>query len=726
MSSGPRYTLEMSKSNSLVALPIFQASLSASQSPSYIFSSHNGTRVVFIQDNIIRWCNSLTESSYQSLDFSRHLILDDTFRVISSASGDLLGFFNVQEIFVMEVPWGYNNIEDASVQDALQLFHYSVGQVENGSRSLIKKVLFHPKSYHDSCIVVLKEDDTITMFDILNQQHKPIVLNKRSNSFGLDARVNDITDLAFSRDGLTLYCLNTTEGGDVFAFYPLLPPVLLLGEKDLGWILNKSLVMYESLDSTTDITVKRNIIKQLQLVSKLHENLDSQLGKVEIDEEYRLVKMQGPFTINPFPDELYEYTAANITTIPIDNMQNEIVCVGFDDGSLNLLFQDLEMSMSWDVDNYVHNNSLVLIERIKIQETDIKSLRTLPEEFGKLYVFSENSVHQLDSTNWSAILSRCIEESDLNALGEVKFESKLKNIVTIEHPSNLAYISWNDTSNLVLTARGKLTFQNISNDKELETTKFDANNKSDRIDAGKHYEMSFTQPINEILSLNESFQKACINPCEKIIPPAYRQMPLKNEASENQLEIFTGISKEFLQKIIKAQSLGISIYNRIQEQQFELTRQLQATSKIISKDADLQEKLGAQNKKWDAQVSRQVKLMERFKKLTENLSQIAESKKLREKNINRGEMKWFKEIRNQILQFNNFVRSQKSLQQDLSYMKKELTRIEAETIKTDEKTQNEWDELRKMLEEDSKIIKECNEELMHVSQQLTTNTQPKN
>ncbi|CAI4886679.1 CLL_collapsed_G0029410.mRNA.1.CDS.1 [Saccharomyces cerevisiae] len=64
------------------------------------------------------------------------------------------------------------------------------------------------------------------------------------------------------------------------------------------------------------------------------------------------------------------------------------------------------------------------------------------------------------------------------------------------------------------------------------------------------------------------------------------------------------------------------------------------------------------------------------------------------------------------------VHSQKSLQQDLSNLKSELTRIEAETIKVDKKSQNEWDELRKMLEIDSKIIKECNEELLQVSQNL--------
>lgn len=82
----------MSQSSRLSALPIFQASLSASQSPRYIFSSQNGTRIVFIQDNIIRWYNVLTDSLYHSLNFSRHLVLDDTFHVISSTSGDLLCF----------------------------------------------------------------------------------------------------------------------------------------------------------------------------------------------------------------------------------------------------------------------------------------------------------------------------------------------------------------------------------------------------------------------------------------------------------------------------------------------------------------------------------------------------------------------------------------------------------------------------------------------------------
>lgn len=718
----------MPQSDSLAALPIFQASLSANQSPRYIFSSHNGTRLVVIQDDIIRWCSLLTDPSYHSLNFSRHLVLDDTFHAISSASGDLLCFYSDQEIFVMEIPWGYLNLGDVSIQDAFQVFHYSVDELELGSNSPIKKVLFHPKSYNDSCIVVLKNDDTITMFDILNQQEAPIILNKRNSSFGLDARVNDITDFAFSKDGLTLYCLNTTEGGDIFAFYPFLPSVLSLSEKDLGWILNKSLVMYESLNATTDYKVKRNITKQLQFVSKLHKNWDSKLAKVQIEDEYRLVKMQGPFTINPFPNELYDYTASKITTIPIDSKQNEIVCVSFDDGSLIILFQDLEMSMSWDVDNYVYNNSLILIERIKLQQKEMKSLTALPDQLGKLYVTFESSVHQLDCTSWTSVLSKCIDESDLNALADVKFVSKFEDIATIHQLSNFAYINWNDKSSLALISKEKLTIQNISNHKKEQSlnapAELDTNVNSDKSDTGKRgYEISFTQPINEILSLNESFQKVCLSPCERIIPPADRQLPLKNEANENQLEIFTDISKEFLRKIIKAQSLGVSIYNRIHEQQFELTRQLQSTSKIIAKDEILRKKLEAQTEKWNSQSSRQAELMTRFGKLTENLSKVAESDKFKEQNISHGEMEWFKEIRNQILQFNGFVHSQKSIQQDLSYLKRELIRIESETINADKKSQNEWDELRKMLEVDSKIIKECNEELVHVSQQLTTKTQ---
>ncbi|CAI4034359.1 hypothetical protein SMKI_10G1470 [Saccharomyces mikatae IFO 1815] len=713
----------MSQSKSLASLPIFQASLSASQSPRYIFTSQNGTRIVFIQDNIIRWYNVLTDPCYHSLSLSRHLVLDDTFHVISSTSGDLLCFFNDQEIFVMEVPWGYSNVENISIQDAFQVFHYSVDETELGPKSLIKKVLFHPKSYHDSCIVVLKENDTIIMFDILNQQEKPIILNKPNNSFGLDARLNDITDLVFSKDGLTLYCLNTTEGGDIFAFYPFLPSALLLNENDLSWILNKSLVMYESLDPTTDVTVKRNIIKQLQFVSKLHENWDSKLNKVDIDSEYRLVKVQGPFTINPFPNELYDYTAKNIATISIDNQQNEIFCISFDDGSLILLLKDLEMSMSWDVGNYVYNDSLVLIERVKMQK-EIESLITLPEQMGKLYVFSKNFVYQVNSTSWTSTISKCINESDLNPLGDLKFESKIENIATVEGMPNLAHIYWNNTSNLALASNKELTFQTVSVDQKMQSTETETDIGTEESGLAKcRYELRFTQPLSEILTLNENFQRACISPCEQIIPSTDRQIPLKNEASENQLEIFTDVSKEFLQKIAKAQSLGVSIYNRIHEQQLELTRQLQSTCKIISKDVDLRKKFEAQNKKWDAQIIRQSKLMERFSKLTENLSEISKSNKFKEKNISNAEMEWFKEIRNQILQFNCYVHSQKSLQQDLSYLKRELTRIETETIQVDKKSQSEWNELRKMLEIDSKIIKECNEELQHASQQLTTKTQ---
>lgn len=681
--------------------PIFRPSLTAqSGSDRFFLTTSDGGRAVVVQDSCIRWCN-VSEPGYHSMTLER--AFKDVKHVVMSKSGEFLCLYNDIELRIIEVPWAYTEV--SSMANAFQLFRF----VSDEAR--IKQVLFHPLAYQQETVVILKDDDSIT---IMNWQDfgdsKPDVLNLSNGTYSLDSSITDVESITFSQDGLTLYVLSVSEGADIYAFYPCLAPRMQFDKQGLDRLMYKSLIQYDVLNVGTDSEVKRNTIKQLKFVSGLHKQQNSQ-RIFEIPEAQRQVRGQGPFTIAPFPKQIYSSTGTGIASLPI-NDQNELLIMSLDDGNIAILLQDLDVTMNWDSARYNYNNSFALVELITLGSHEVQQTVVGDHKYGQFSAITPEGVFSIDTSKWSGVMASCLTESDLRPLAETKLESEVTFTELKGTPKSVAW--WNTTPQSVV----KVSNREVKSKQVSEgVSKQDDGITGSRQEPEK-YNAHYSQPIAEIMQLNKKFQLESSKAPSKVIPPRERQKPLKNEASEIQLDLLTEASKDFVSKIAVGQTLGVTLHNRIYEQQLNLTHQLKASGELMEKQQTILTHLHSQSLRSDAVHARHSTLMSRFNKFKDNLGQIQNSQRFKDLEISKEEVEWFKEIRKQVLTFNRDVHNQKRLQDQLIHLKQEMNRIAQATGDQNSQARDEWHELRHMLEEDTLILQDCNNQLKSASRQV--------
>ncbi|CCF55610.1 hypothetical protein KAFR_0A01720 [Kazachstania africana CBS 2517] len=693
--------------------PIFKTSLSSS----LLNSERSFSLPILAQDssiykkNQLRW-GSVASSQYHSLPL---LFFDDSAyeNVIISNSGQFLCLYDKKSLSLIEIPWGY----DGAVTSIKSSFQRVFRDVNKSSD--IKKILFHPKAADDGCVVILFENDVICLFDL--RKSEKLFLNKTANKLGIETRVTDIEDMEFSQDGLTLYMLSVTDGGDIYAFYPCLPPKLSLKKSVLEDLFNKSRILYDSLDSTVSIEVRKNVLKQIKFIASLRDSSSDETKNscLEISNDFRQVKAQGPFTVAPYPEKLYEATAKEIYTLDIGN-NNELFAITFDNGTVTLLLKDLELSMSWNADNYVYNNSFVLIESVEMGPESIKLLKS-SSLTGQMFISqNHSSVRKIDTTAWSFKVSKCITNSDLTSLIDVDFKSKISDLDIKENVDCYGVWSLRGERGILFVSNSSVISRTLPESDSSFVIKLDEMSRSKNIEdpVTKKYEVSFTQPISEIMNLNDSFQRICRHPFKKIISPEERQTVLSNDSNETQLATLTEISNDLVSNIVEGQSLGLVLRNRLYEQQYELTKQLKESIQLIEKQSLLKSSYDDKMVRWNKNLKKQDELIQRFNALNGNLAKIHESKEISKTPISEKEVEWFKEVRNQILKFNDFVHVHRNMQEQINFLRKGLSRIESKVGQRSSHLTSEWAEFKKILETDTNIIKECNEELTKAHTQL--------
>lgn len=680
--------------------PIFQnISVGKESCPKKLLTTHDGCRVVVIQGDTIRLCSS-GDSQYQIIECGINTVTGAAL----NNSGTLLCAYNETELQVIVLPSPFVS----SHGGILKPHTYNITV-----KSPIKQVQWHPRGKLDSVPVVLHKDDTIAMYELYNEdfQQPTAVLNTMQNQLGVTSHVTDVESMCFSKDGLTLYLLNSSEGGDVYALYPFLPSVLVIPEQHLETCFYKSCINYENLSSDDSPIVKRNVIKQLQFVSRLHKQYKSEtVDKARngdlvfnIQESYRDAKIQGPFTINPFAEKLYSATAIQITTMPIDEF-NELILVYFDNGTVLQCFQDLDLRMCWGEIDSSSNNSLVVLEFLDVPSGQIICLT--PHKFAVLGPKS----FVVDSSEWTKALSECIISSNLEVLSQINIKSTIT-------PVNGAFTQaglWESNGEKQLIFMSDKSVKSITLPGSTKTK--DAVSKTVQPVTGVKYKPVFSQPIGEILLLNKKFQSECSRATQTVIPPHLMDLPLQNDSNEDQLALLTDISKEIFSKIIQGQTLGLLIHNRLFEQRYELTRQLEHSSEILHKAKCLQERYPDQNSKWEHVFKKQENIDSRFEKLQSRLNEISSSGKLKDLTISQREMEWFKEIKSQVSLFNKFVMQQQDVKEQLEFVQSELKTAGERRVSKEDVF--DWAELQELLSVDSKIIKECNEGLVEAAKEL--------
>lgn len=666
----------------------------------YVFTTHNGTRFVQLETltKFVRWA-FINDDGYNSMPVDIPEDISDVIDVIVSNNSKFIALYTNVDIYLIEIPWSYKDVCD--MKSAFQKKISNINSMSN-----IKKVLFHPKAANDTCLVVLFQDDSIWLYDL--ETGNKTVVNEDTGRLGLGGKVTSITDMAFSNDGLTLYLLSVSGGGDVYALYPCLPSRLSISDNEIQTLISKSVILYNSIDKDTKPEIKRNIIKQVQFAAQLDikKRDGSHKDGVDIEDDYRYVKIQGPFTIAPYPNKLYDTTSKEISVVDI-GQGNELLAMIFDDNTLLFLFKDLELSMVWDSSDFYYNNSLVLIEDLQLTTKDNCKIIKSFMKMGNILIKDSRNVFLVDTTSWSSLVSDCITKQDMTSLTNVAFNSNVTPLKWNDRFLSAGVWNFNGTEGLLVSSPLNIYVKNLSTKTNLYIPKENITKEEvEKNNSKPNYSVSFSQPTSEIMELTRRYIEECKDPFPDIIEPKIRQEVLFNDSNEKQLEIMTKLSGDVIKKIIKGQSLGITLHSRILEQQYELTKQLKHAQDLISRQTVIEDLNRQQSLRWNEKLEKQVKLIDRFKKLNEKLSVIESNDKFKDLVISNEELNWFKEIRNQAIKFNDFVHEQKNVQEDLDFIKKELVLIQSKSQAFETKAQNEWESLRQMLKEDSILIKQ--------------------
>ncbi|QLG72141.1 hypothetical protein HG535_0C04950 [Zygotorulaspora mrakii] len=682
--------------------------LNQSNSERFFLTANRGSLCVLYQESILRWC-LVSEDSYRFMQLKP--AIESVKGAVLSKSGNFICLYSEVEIRIVEIPWSYT--DPSSMASVFQRYRYINKKEEYG----LKQVLFHGLAAQDNTIIVLRSDDSISLLN-WQRDNDTIVLNRHYRALGLDAVVSDVSSITLSEDCLTLYAVNTSEGGDIYAFYPCLPSKLNISKKDLKFLLNKSLVQYEGLNVNSKADNKTNTIKQLHFVSAMQKN-SATVGNekedllIEVPEGRRQTRDQGPFTISPFPNKLYDCTFHEISTLPISK-ELDLLVLTMDNGYVAILYNDLEITMNWEFTNYDHNNSFVLVEIIKLDKPGKLSIPA--GQYGKFAVSTDTGAYLIDTAKWSEKMATCLVDSDLQLIGEITFKSDIKFIDSLSHITSISFCSMLETDSLIFVSNQSVAVTPL----EPNILKLPKSNHNQKTDSSNAYKIHFTQPIDEIMALNQIFQQDIKKSPSVVVDPKTRQQPLENDTNEIQLTALTEVSKDLMTGISRGQALGLVLHNRLREQQYELTCQLKMGNEILEKQdviADTYERQLSSKKKISV---KQNSLIERLNGMKKRITEIERSSSYQNSKISKKEMEWFKEIRNQVLNFNQYVHTQRKLQEQLQYVSKEL-KLQPNEV-TLEQPLDDWDELRKVLDEDTKILKECNAQIRQASTEIHNNT----
>ncbi|AET40670.1 linker nucleoporin NUP82 Ecym_6290 [Eremothecium cymbalariae DBVPG len=659
--------------------PIFQVPPFRTLSKLHVHVCKNATQIVTCFDKNLRYAR-VTEHTFKS----KHLDIKHSEHSILNNSGTLIAFY------------GSNDVELFDMDGKKSCLRVELG---------IKQVLWHPLAYLDSCLVVLTKENTIELYELAkaNFMYPTVVLNEKLPQLGISSHVSEICSMAFSPDGLTLYLLSLEEGGDVYALHPLLPSRLRIKRSFWESQWYKATALYESIDKDTPNEKKIAMIEHFDFVSKIYKMIDkdSEFFDVNIPEHKRMVTPRGPFSIYGFPEELYNTTATKLITLPVNDEGAYVLILSFDDGTILSLFPDIELLMSWS--RSLNNAcSFVLIEKFRAGG-EIFAIES------GVAILEKNNAHIVRFPYLKA-LGECIKEGDIAPMVDVKLTSDITPLAGSYH----TVVTWNEPSTKGILFIGNSVIRSIPDDVGLSSFK---PRVDPAISQNGKYTVCFPSTMEELLKTNKALQHTLRQPLP-LVPLEQKNVPLNSEFNEHQLATLTKISTEVMDRIILAQSLGYLMYNRAATQQFELCRQLETVSKLNDRSVTLKQNTKSLTCRLDSVSKKDIALRSRLEKLQQSLDKVNESPKFNELPLSMKERAWFRELKNDVLAFNEYVLQNSKLCEELNFLKKELELIESNHGNIPNEELFNFEKLQDLLTLDSKMIGDCNDQLLAAAKDL--------
>lgn len=488
----------------------------------------------------------------------------------------------------------------------------------------VLKAVWNPVGRFDSELVVLTDANRIYSFDVLENNNvapdQEITLQLSDADTSLYGQL-EIVSFCFGKGDARLSLYVLASDGNVYALAPFVPKTFVLTRLELEALFDR--VVLAGIDNK-DSPEHRIYQKQVKWVSELWKQysyviVESRVRSYGAEPEEFLVLnrpnisrapiLQGPFTVQPFPEQLYDLEGADIDTFELGP---DLTGVGvFLQGGVFLLaLQEEAVVFNWTQNDLEMN--LSLLEFIQTPQNSC-SISTFPCDPNSVYLQGLTNVQRLDLTAWKQGLEKAVENGDGNLSQQLTVVNDLTDKSTPVIGYGVLIDGENSLVTLVQTQKRDVRW--LENWTEPNTQPVISKIIPNVDDS--------TEGTMSSYLVNPKVERLLENQTEVLKPVMLRkQTPNANakikEFTWDMLVEFNEASKPFTEAVPQLHERQLAIHQRLVEQRSELERQL---NKITETKKKLKEVQTGNNvaKRVKETAERQVKIQERIDKLREGL-----------------------------------------------------------------------------------------------------------
>lgn len=541
----------------------------------------------------------------------------------------------------------------------------------------ILKVAWNPIARYDANLVVLTSDNVLRAYNLIKSYDEPEYeydLNAPEHldneprdqvGFGLEEQI-DAVSFTFGTDAdchglFTLYLL--TAGGDIYSLCPWLPNTFLLESGQVSRVIDdavKSHYEYGKVEGT-DEAVKDHYKDQLHWASGLWKQMVNALVEVrrvgeDNEREYRVLEknindpdpvLQGPFSMLPYPDELYNGNAQDIVSIKTGDSDGSLTVLAVSNslGRVSFFAQDATIDTRWVGDGLMADLSLAALESVLLTPAGTAQKITLQTDYrdptAVFAIASSKQGFRLDISTWTVPLTEAMQTGRIEEVDQALQElpgTDVLSLVPARYGNSIAGIAtmvdvMGSPFNVVKTGDRALVYVPVSRSSSgLQLVKRDEAPAKDDQTAVKYSSLLTEKPFKgEVEYLLDSIDLSAV--------PRPQGNISRSEMIKDNLEdmnYLTELCNFYTEEVYKLHQAGMMMYNRLLLQRTELHRQLgkvgELNEKILSlKESNLPDQVRLT-------VERQTKIHERATELLKKLASV------RSLALSAAEKRWFSEL----------------------------------------------------------------------------------
>ncbi|KAF5094400.1 hypothetical protein D0Z00_003550 [Geotrichum galactomycetum] len=488
----------------------------------------------------------------------------------------------------------------------------------------VLKAVWNPVSRFDSELVVLTDANRIYSFDVLANNNvapdQEITLQLSDADTSLYGQLEAVS-FCFGKGEARFSLYVLASDGNVYALAPFVPKTLVLTRFELEALFDR--VVLAGIDNK-DSPENSIYQKQVKWVSELWKQYSYSIVESRVrsyggePEEFLVLNrpnisrtpiLQGPFTVQPFPEQLYELEGDDIDTFELGP---DLTGVGlFLQGGVFLLtLQEEPVVFNWTQNELEMN--LSLLEFIQTPQNSC-SISTSPCDPNSVYLQSVTNVQRLDLTAWKQELEKAIETGDANLSQQLTVINDLTDNSTPIIGYGVLIDGENSLVTLVQTQNHEIRW--LENWTEPNTQPV-VSKIIPNLD-------ETTQDNLSSYLINPKVERLLENQTEVLKPVMLRkQTPNANikikEFTWDMLVEFNEASKPFTAAVPQLHERQLAIHQRLVEQRSELERQLNKITETKGKLAEVQTRNNVA-KRVEETAERQIKIQERVDKLRAGL-----------------------------------------------------------------------------------------------------------